>query len=361
MESHLHQAFQLRRFAGFFVAFAMQLLFASRIASQELPQPASPIGASLFISPQESPIFATDSGVSEPLHSTGPERFNLASYTSALDEPLVPATAASAVAPRPPGSKPGVFQQIMYTTTWLPGGGVNGLGITDLWLQATFGFPLPTPDAPLLVTPSFEVQFLDGPTASDLPPRLYDGAVQFRHLRKLTPGFGIDLAVAPGMHGDYSPNSGRQFRIPSRAVGAFDWNPELQLIFGVAYLDREDVNWLPVGGLIWTPDDCTRVEAIVPRPRLAYRFAFDGITEDWGYVGAEFGGGSYGIERANGTPDVATTSDYRFLLGLEQKTCDGINGRVEIGYVFWRKVEYLSGTPEIEPDPTFLLRAGMWY
>jgi len=366
MATHLFQGLQ-RRFLICLLAVVVAGHPANRAAAQQAEPPLMAAGGDTFPLAQQTPSTGQDSSTFNgafggvPLNSTGPEQVSLASYTSTLDEPLVPLAGSSAATPRPPGSKPGVFQQVMFTSTWMPGGGANGLGITDLWLQSTFGFPLPTPDSPLLLTPSFEAQFLDGPTSPDLPPRLYDAALQFRYLRKFTPEFGIDLAVSPGMHGDFEPNSGREFRIPSRAIGAYDWDPELQIVFGVAYLDREDINWLPVGGVIWTPNDCTRVEAIVPRPRFSRRFCYDGITEDWWYVAGEFGGGSYGIQRANGTPDVATTSDYRILLGLEQKTCDGINGRVEIGYVFGRKVEYLSGTPTFNPDPTFLLRVGVWY
>jgi hypothetical protein len=294
------------------------------------------------------------------MHATGPDQVIRASYIPALAEPLVEPNAPSADVPRPPGSKPGVSQQIAVATTWLPRGG-SGLGTTDLWLEATFGFPLPTADSPLLLTPAFDLQFVDGPAVPDLPPRLYDATLQVRHLRKLSPCFGIDLAVTPGWHGDFEDNSGRSFRLPARAVGAFDWTCELQLVVGVAYLDREDMTWLPVGGVIWKPTDDTRVEAIVPRPRFAHRFCYDGITENWWYVAGEFGGGSYGIERAGGTADVATFSDYRILVGLEEKTLDGLSGRVELGYVFGRKVDYSSATPDFDPGDTLLARVGLSY
>ena len=30
-----------------------------------------------------------------------------------------------------------------------------------------------------------------------------------------------------------------------------------KLVAGVSYLDRRDINFLPIGGLVWTPDDAT--------------------------------------------------------------------------------------------------------
>ena len=49
-------------------------------------------------------------------------------------------------------------------------------------LQSIFAVPCPTRNSPLVMTPGFDVQYLQGPKYSDLPPRLYDGYVDFRWL-----------------------------------------------------------------------------------------------------------------------------------------------------------------------------------
>ena len=69
-----------------------------------------------------------------------------------------------------------------------------------------------------MLTPAFEVQFLDGPTSPDLPARLYDASIQFRYLRKLCTNWGMDIAITPGWHGDFEPNDGQIFRLPARAI-----------------------------------------------------------------------------------------------------------------------------------------------
>jgi hypothetical protein len=171
----------------------------------------------------------------------------------------------------------------------------------------------------------------------------------------------MDLGIAPGWHGDWEAGSGRAFRKPARAILAWDYTPEMQWIAGIAYLDREDVDFLPVAGVIWTPNEDTRLELIVPRPKIARRVAVDGNIEEWLYLAGEFGGGSYGITRASGLPDVATLSDWRLIFGWERKAIGGINMRLEAGYVFFRNVQYLTGTPELDPDNTFMARAGVWY
>ncbi len=337
------------------LALVAAWLFGPTAFGQTVPLP--PIG------PQDTALASdpSSSSGSVPFYSTGPQRVLPAMYPEDLVKSPVPPDEPSAADTRPPGSKPGVFQQVAVTATYLPR--FHGdLGMTDLATSATFGFPFPTAKSPLVVTPSFETHWLDGPNSpADLPPEIYDGAIGFRYLRKLSDRWGMDLGVAPGWHGDLEPGSGRAFRLPSRAILAYDWAPDLQLIGGIAYLDREDVNFLPVAGVIWTPNDDTRFELIVPRPRIARRFFVDGNIENWLYLAGEFGGGSYGITRASGIPDVVTSSDLRVILGFERKAIGGINLKIESGYVFARNLEYLSGTPDFKPDDTFMTRVGLWY
>src|SRR5690606_38686313 len=153
---------------------------------------------------------------------------------------------------------------------------------------------------------------------------LYDSAVQFRLIRPITERFTADIAVSPGMYGDYKIESGDTFRLTGRGFGVFKWTEQTTLIAGVAYFDRPDVAVLPVGGVIWTPSDVWRLELLFPRPKFARRvFAIPShdprATEPaeayWLYLSGEFGGGIWSIRRASGDSDVITMRDYRVILG----------------------------------------------
>lgn len=265
--------------------------------------------------------------------------------------------------PLPKGAKPGVFQQILVAETYLPRfSGDEGFGINDVLVQATFGFPFFTRENPLVVTPAFEVQMLDGPSAPSMPAELYDASISFLHIRKFTDRFSMHFGATPGVHSDFQKSSDEAIRIPARILGLWDWLPDTQLILGVLYLARDDVNFLPAGGIIWTPNEDTRLELIFPRPRFAERFIYEGEVEWWWYVGGEFGGGSYAVRDAGGLGEnVATLSDLRLLLGLERRVEGGINSRVEVGYVFDRKIEFQELLPTFEADPTLLVRGGLSY
>ena len=279
---------------------------------------------------------------------------------------VTPNGALPPVAPEsdlPKGAKPGVFQQVLVAETYIPrSGGSDGFGINDVLVQATFGFPFFTRANPLVVTPAFEIQMLDGPTAPAMPPELYDASISFLTIRKLSERFDLHLGVSPGVHSDFEESSDQAIRVPARILGVWDWRPETQVIFGVLYLARDDVNFLPAGGVIWTPNEESRWELIFPRPRIAQRFIYAGDIEWWWYVGGEFGGGSYAVRDAGGFgSNVVTLSDLRLLLGVERRVTGGINSRVEAGYVFDRKIEFQESLPTFEAAATFLVRGGLSY
>jgi hypothetical protein len=262
---------------------------------------------------------------------------------------------------RAPGAKQGVLQYAGFTKTLLLGGAGDNIRFLDLAVKATLGFPFPSRQSPLLASPGFTAHLIDGPTTEDLPGHLFDSFLELRWLNFLSPQFTLDTAFIPGIYGDYAFVNASTWRYQGRIVGIWTCNPATQLVAGLAYLDREDVRFLPVAGLIWTPNDIWRFELVAPRPRIACQLCGDSRRQWWLYLGGEFGGNSYSILRTNGLQDVATYRDLRLLLGAERKKLGGRTLFWEAGYVFDRKLEYKSGTPTIFPGPTALLRAGAFY
>ena len=81
----------------------------------------------------------------------------------------------------------------------------------------------------------------------------------------------------------------------------------------------------------------------------------------WGYVAGEFGGGRWEIERAAGVADSIDYTDLRVMVGVESVHVLGLKGHVEVGYVFSRRVNFLSDTPDYKPQNALMLRAGFRY
>ncbi len=258
----------------------------------------------------------------------------------------------------PSGFKDGFVQFSTFRKTFLLGGPRDtGMGVQSLLWQTVFALPLFTRDKPIFITPYFQAHILQGPVQVDLPPQLYDVALEFRILRKLNQSWGMDLAFAPTILSDFQNMSRQAYRWTGRFALLYTYTPTFQVAGGVTVTGRQDVPILPVGGIIWTPSDDWRHEIIFPKPKLARRLK-DGTEADWwGYVAGEFGGNSYAIERAWGADDVATYRDLRLILGVERKTPAGAYNRFEVGYVFDRLITYESGTPDYAPSSTVMLRA----
>lgn len=270
----------------------------------------------------------------------------------------------AAPGPQPPGTRNGVFQKLKFTGTWIPAIDEGDLGWSDLDAWVVLGFPFPRRDTPLVVTPGFAVHYLDGPGAPDLPPRVYDAWIEWRHLRQLNEAWAMDVSVTTGYYSDFEADDGDAFRITGRGVGVYTWSPVTKIVLGAGYFNRAAARVLPVGGLIVTPNESTRWELIFPSPRVAWRLdslSVPGVDERWVYIAGEFGGGVWAVERAGGVQDKIDSSDIRVLFGVEHKRPGALGSQFEVGYVFSREVEFESATPTFEPEDTLLLRFAVTY
>jgi len=267
---------------------------------------------------------------------------------------------------RPIDARNGFFQTLDFENTWLCGGSApHALGEYQAELRGTFALPLPSRRHPLLLMPGFAVHWLEGPKAADLPPRLYDAYLQLRWLHKLSSRWSADLSVTPGVYSDFEQSSHEAIRTSGHFGAMWDWTPTTKIALGVVYLDRRDYRILPFAGMIWEPSPDVIFELMVPRPKIARRVYWYGAmtddVQDWVYLAGEIGGGTWAMRRTDGTDDVVTYSDLRLILGLERKVLFGMDYRMEMAYVFARKLKYESAAPELIPSDTIMLRAGLTY
>lgn len=257
--------------------------------------------------------------------------------------------------------KDGFFQRASLMATWLDRGDQTSLGVTEVELYATGAIPWPSREQPMLLTPGFNMRFFDAPPTPDLPETVYDAYLQWMWLPRWNDRWSGIVAVTPGVYSDFETYSSDALRITGRGLVRWQMVPELEALFGVLYLNRTDLNWLPAAGLIWTPHEDARFDLVFPRPKLGWRFAQQpGYSEDWVYLGGEFGGDTWLVERAAGTERI-TMRDWRIYLGAERKLGGGAGVRFETGYVFSRAFEFESTPVDYEPDDTVMVRLGGSY
>lgn len=289
---------------------------------------------------------------------------NLASETTAIasDLDMIESDQPSL----PPGTRDGVFQKLLLTGTYLPQLDSDSLGWGDLEAAVVLGFPFLRRDTPLIITPRYGVHYLDGAANFDLPDKLFDASIEFRHLRKFGDGpWAMDAAVTLGHYSDYESDDADAFRVSGRGLAVYESSPQAKWVGGVAYLNRAGATILPVAGVIYEPYPDVSYELILPRPRFWWLLpGSDRQTGDerWVFVGGEFGGGVWSIVRpATGMQDLLSYRDFRVVLGYQHKLPSGMSATAEFGYVFGRELEFSSPSPDVSLDDSMFARLGLQF
>ena len=204
------------------------------------------------------------------------------------------------------------------------------------------------------ITTAFNMHLLSGPSVVPLPPRLYDFSLGYQKRGRIQDFMSYDLASSIGVFSDFEDSARDGVRFPGHAVGMLHFKPELDVVFGVDYLSRDDIKMLPVAGISWRPQTMPdlRFDLIFPRPRIDY--SIDNQSKF--YLAGRLGGGTWDIEFPNNDNDVMTYRDLQLLLGFERRKSDGNLSSLEIGYVFDRRLEFRTLTQPTEFDNAFVLR-----
>jgi len=257
------------------------------------------------------------------------------------------------------------LQQISFEHTWIYGdGGLDELEINRTEISATFGIPVfYNPNTPLLITPGFAFNWLSGPTSgtADLPPRVYDAYLDAAWHPQLTDWLRADLGLRTGVWTDFNEVNSDSIRVLGRGMGALAFSPQLDVLLGAWYLDRNDVKLLPAGGIHWRPSSEWDAYLVFPNPKIRKRSINVGSSQWWVYVAGEYGGGRWTIERASGAADDIDYNDIRAIFGFEWETQTQARGHVEVGYVFDRELIFqrTQTPPRLKLDDSLMIRAGV--
>jgi hypothetical protein len=261
-----------------------------------------------------------------------------------------------------PKKRNGIFQKFSASSSWIPTGGDGGLGLLQSDLSMVFAFPLPTVKSPFLITPSFRHSSFDRKNSSTLD--FYSAGVDFRWLFPLVEKkFTLDISGAAIYNGNFHGETKDAMRYPAHIAAIWNFNPRMQLIFGAAFLDRVDeYNWLPIGGLIWTPNSDLNIELLFPRAKIARRLScfdqsssmFQEKFSGWVYAAFEFSGGEW-MYAQGGTSRIVNYRDCRFILGYEHKNFKNMTLGLETGCVVGREFK-AAGLPKDTPDTGFFVR-----
>ncbi len=268
------------------------------------------------------------------------------------------------------------MQSVRLRYTWLAGGDdPSEFGVNDAELAATFAWNnWIFTNQPLLITPGFILSLWDPPAilgtpeaiasniTSEIPPRVYSAYLDFYWTPHLTERLTVETNFRIGVYSDFESVGSDAIRPQGYLAGIWQTSPTLALKLGAAYINRVEYELLPVGGVIWTPNQFTHFDITFPNPKLSHYGWTWGSTDVWWYLAAEYGGGTWEIEQlVNNENTLMDLDDIRAILGFEWTGgYIGAKGFVEVGYVFNRKI-VIDSSPRYEQDldSTFMLRGGL--
>ena len=233
------------------------------------------------------------------------------------------------------------------TLSWLPASDDNLGWIT---LEST---PYLSQKNTSGITHAINIHWLNGPDNIHLPARVYDFVLGYQKRERLSDRFSYDVAASIGVYSDFEGSARDGVRLVSHAVGEWSVSPQFGLVFGVDYLDRDDIALLPVIGFQWQPWRLPelQIDAVFPRPEVSLA-----VNEtDRLYVRGLLGGGTWDIEFPDEANDVMTYRDIQILFGLSRR--DGKkDSRCELGYVFDRQLEFRNSPATQTFDDGFVIR-----
>jgi hypothetical protein len=172
--------------------------------------------------------------------------------------------------------------------------------------------------------------------------------------------WGLSVGVTPGWYGDFHRFDGKIMQLTGWILADRKFGPHWNALGGIAYLRQMRSHLLPVGGLVWSPTDETRLELVIPKPRLVHRYwSDDGGSAFW-YVAGQLGGGAWAVADTPTRNVLVGYSDLRLLVGLEVLRMHGWDWSLELGYVFARQLSIEEIATQRVPD-TFVLQVSLGF
>ena len=134
------------------------------------------------------------------------------------------------------------------------------------------------------ISPRFRRHYLDGPSVTDAADQLYDATLSLSAFCPIGFNWTFVGQAGVGYFSDLQQSDTDAWRFPAEAVlfynqhtGVFYSQPSaFSWAIGVSYLDREDINVLPVFGMLYNSPDGGgfQAELIFPRPKLKWLCLF---------------------------------------------------------------------------------------
>jgi len=217
----------------------------------------------------------------------------------------------------------------------------------------------------------FGVAFTDlsADDSLELPEKLFEYSTGLSWIKKFNDRWMVRAMIGMDYATDNENTSSDSWRFTGGVFAIHQKSPTLSWTFGAIALGRSDLPVVPAIGAVWLPRPRTRVDLILPNPKVNFLVSDDGQRQNWAYLGAGINGNTWGYERPNFGDDTLTYSDVRVVAGWESRPSAPVNqpyvpGRkfgVEVGYAFSRDLEIENDSVEVPLEDAIMFRISTRY
>lgn len=244
-----------------------------------------------------------------------------------------------------------------------------GLRKLGVGLRVPLLFLRPKGGPPPMVSVGFNHTELNFADDFGLPSDLYEASIGVSGVRKLSDRWAVRSIIGVDFATDGDNRSSDAWRFRGGAFAIWEANPQLKLSFGAIALGRDDLPVVPALGAIWVPTSRSRLDLILPKPKLSYLLSDDGQRQNWIYTGVGLDGNTWGYESEGGVDQQLSYGDWRVFVGWEGRPSAPVNapfvlGRkyaAEIGYAFSRDLELDQDSVEVPLSSSFFVRMSTRY
>lgn len=221
--------------------------------------------------------------------------------------------------------------------------------------------PVKPPEKMLMVSPSFEYTRLSANALFDTPEDLYRLGINLMWLQTLNDRWSLSLGLNPSLNSD-ADSFGESVQLFGLAALRWEQKPDrLWWTFGAVHTGRSDIPVLPAIGFRWTPSERWDVNIMMPRPKVSYRLTTDGESSTWMYWSGALGGGTWDVQRDDGSTQEFSLREFQTVAGYEYRISRFKNVFAEIGGAFGRRLEYEEEEIEQSFGESFFIRCGVTF
>ncbi len=211
-------------------------------------------------------------------------------------------------------------------------------------------------------TPAWNSQWWTGPTDVALPSDVDQISSDFKLFTFGSEGWDFELGFTPQIASDFRRSLiSYAYRFDGRFVATYRTSAQLRWAVGAAFWDGVRFPLMPLGGLVWTPDDRWELRLMFPKSRISRYFGKVMGRDFWIYGSSEYLTASYQVDIADTrVKDQAEVDEIRCSLGFDVAG-EGWAIFAEVGGVLDRHFYFRDSTPDFMLNDALTARIGFVY